>query len=75
MKPNVEAIKALIDEKFGGNRSRFAEAIGVDRTQVTRVLNEGVGIGKLFIGGMMKYCKANGLNFDDYFIYSECEKN
>jgi hypothetical protein len=75
MRPNIEAIQALIDERFGGNRSRFAEAIGVDRTQVTMILNKGVGVGKLFIGGMMSYCKANNLNFDDFFFYPQCEKS
>jgi hypothetical protein len=75
MKPNIEAIQNLINNNFGGNRSKFAKAIGVDRTQVSIVLNTGAGAGALFIGGLLAYCKKNNLEFEDYFFYPEREKS
>lgn len=74
MKLNIEAIRVLINENFSGNRSAFAKAIGVDRTQVSLLLNKGTGAGALFIGGLIAYCKNNGLDFEKYIFLPEREK-
>lgn len=67
-KPNVEKIKELIDKKFNGNQSKFAQAIGVERSQVSRILKNGKGAGAMFFGGLMKYCEQEGLQFKDYIF-------
>lgn len=69
MKVNIKAIEELLNEKFDGNQTAFAEAIKVERTHVNKVLkNDGKGAGALFCGAIIKYCNENNLNFNDYIF-------
>ena len=68
MKPNVNNIRELINEKFGGNQSSFARTIGVDRTQVSMLLNHGDKVGAKFYGGLLALCEQEGLNYKNYII-------
>lgn len=70
MKPNVNQIQKLIDEKFEGNKSAFAETIGVERSQISHMLNHGNCVGAKFFGGLYLYCEKNSLNFKDYIFLS-----
>lgn len=68
---NIEAVQQLIDEKFRGNVSWFAEEIGVDRSYVLALLkHEGnVNKSKKIIVNLMAYCKKNNLDFEKYIIF------
>jgi hypothetical protein len=68
MEPNVEKITELLKEKFNDNKAAMAEAVGVDRAQIFNIVCKGKGAGAQFFGGLMRYCKDNGLNFEDYIF-------
>ncbi|TCO69544.1 hypothetical protein [Marinisporobacter balticus] len=68
MKPNILKIQKLVDEKFEGNKTSFARSIGVKRSQVSVILNDGVGAGIKFFGGLIKYCDEHNLNFREYIF-------
>ena len=68
MKPNVAAIKELIEDEFDGNQSALAREINVDRTQVSKLLKDGNGVGAQFFGGLMSYCKREGKDFEKYIF-------
>lgn len=68
MKPKIENIQTLIDTKFQGNQSKFAKAIGVDRTQVCMLLNHKKYAGAKFYGGLLAFCEKEDLNYKDYII-------
>lgn len=69
VKANVVKIKELIKINFNGNKSRFAIAVGVNRSQISTIINKnGIGAGANFFGGLMVYCESNNLNFKDYVI-------
>ena len=72
MNPNIQAIKSLIDNKFNGNKTAFAEEIGVNRSQISMIINqEGKGAGSIFYGGLFAYCDREGLNFREYIFLPE----
>jgi transcriptional regulator with XRE-family HTH domain len=66
IKPIVSAIDKLINEKFDGNQSKFAREINVDRSQVSKFLKDGTGIGAKFLGKFMSYCKRENEDFEEY---------
>ena len=68
MIPNIGELQKLVDEKFEGNKSAFAQAIGIERSQVSRILKDGTGAGAMFFGGLMNYCEAVNLNFHQYIF-------
>lgn len=69
MEVNIEALRKLLEEKFGGNQTAFAEATGIERTHVNKVLkNNGKGAGALFCGAIIKYCSENNLEYTNYIF-------
>ncbi len=68
MRPNIDAIKELVNEKFEGNKAAFGLAIGVDRAQVSKLLKDGTGAGALFFGCLMVYCEKEGLEFRNFIF-------
>lgn len=68
MKPNINNIRKLINEKFNGNQSDFARTIGVDRTQICMLLNHGDRVGAKFYGGLLALCEQEGLDYKKYII-------
>lgn len=70
MEVNVEAIQELINEKFRGNVSWFAEEIQVDKTYVASILNhKREAKSNKFIVGIINYCKKNNLDYESYIIF------
>jgi len=69
MKPNISELQKLVDDKFGGNKSYFANAIGVNRGQVSKVLKDGTCAGSLFFGGLIVYCERENLDFKRFIHY------
>jgi Fe-S cluster assembly ATPase SufC len=66
MDVNRQKVHELMKSKCAGNYNRFARELGVDPSHLYRYLNTGIGGGKKILMSIMKYCKTNGLNFDDY---------
>lgn len=69
MRVNIEAVKQLINAKFRGNKTWFAEAIKMDATYVTNILNnpEKSGSDK-FCNSLIKFCELNNLDFKKYIF-------
>jgi len=63
LEPNIEEITKIVEKKFSGNKSLFAKAIGVERSQISRILKDGTGAGAQFFGGLMSWCEREGENF------------
>jgi hypothetical protein len=74
MIPNIPSLNELIQERFEGNKSAFATAIGVGRTQVSKVLNNGVGAGSNFFGGLIRYCELERIDFKKYIFLDNSVK-
>lgn len=71
MEVNIEALKKLLEEKFQGNQTTFAEATGLERTHVNKVFkNNGKGAGAIFCGAIIKYCNNNNLDYQEYIFLS-----
>lgn len=69
MRVNIEELKRLLEEKFKGNQTAFAEATGLERTHVNKVFkNKGKGAGATFCGAIIKYCNDNNLNYHKYIF-------
>jgi hypothetical protein len=75
MEANKNKIQDLINEKFNGNKSAFAKAIGVERSQISALINHGKCVGAKFYGGLIAYCEQNKLDFRDYIFLPSCVKN
>ncbi|MHB1126520.1 MAG: hypothetical protein ACYC2T_06115 [Bacillota bacterium] len=69
LRPNVAELQKLVDDMFGGNKSDFATAIGVDRGQVSKVLKDGTHAGSLFFGGLLNFCEKKRLDFKMFVYY------
>lgn len=66
MEVNREKVFDLMNSHCAGNYNRFARELGVDPSHLYRYLNTGVGGGKKILMSVMKYCKANKLDFEEY---------
>lgn len=66
MEVNRQKIRELMKIRCEGNYNRFARELGVDPSHLYRFINSGVGGGKKILMSVMKYCKMNGLDFEDY---------
>ncbi len=69
MKVNIKAVNHLIDTHFRGNKTWFAEEIGIDRAYLTRILNgKEIDYSPKCIRCLTAYCESNNLNYKDYII-------
>lgn len=68
MKPNIDKIKELLEKHFNGNKAAFAKAIGIERSQISTLLNHGGTVGAKFYGGLIAYCDSHGLDFREYIF-------
>lgn len=69
MEIKIEALLELLKQRFNNNQSVFAQTLGLERTHVNKVLkNNGKGAGAIFCGALIKYCKENELNYEDYIF-------
>ncbi len=69
MKINLGAINTLLREKFNNNQAEMAKQLGISRYQLNTILNHnGDCAGKKVIGAIIKFCKNNGYNFEDYIF-------
>lgn len=56
----------LMETYFSGNYNRFARELSVDPSHLHRFINSGVGGGKKIVGATIRFCKLNGLNYEEY---------
>ncbi len=68
MIPNLKKLNTLVEKQYGGNKSAFAKALGMERSHVSHVLKDGTGAGAMFFGALIKYCEESNLNFKDYIF-------
>jgi hypothetical protein len=66
MEVNRIKVHELMKANCEGNYNRFARELGVDPSHLYRFLTTGVGGGKKILMSVMKYCKLNGLDIEDY---------
>lgn len=67
---NADAVQDLINEKFRGNVSWFADEIGVDKTYISAILkHEGKIDSYKTIVGIIAYCKKNNIDHERFIIF------
>ena len=66
MKINGPKVMELMNTYFDGNYNRFGRELGIDPSHLYRFLNNGVGGGKKLAGAIIRFCKAKGLDFEEY---------
>jgi hypothetical protein len=66
MEVNRQKVRDLMNISCAGNYNRFARELGVDPSHLYRFLKTGVGGGKKILMSVIKYCKVNGLDFEEY---------
>lgn len=70
MQINIEAIRTLIQEKYRGNQTFFAEILSVDAHYFNQIMK-----GKQKASSpktcrcVIEYCKNNNLEIDKYIIF------
>ena len=66
---DVNAVNTLVNEKFRGNKSWFAEEIGVDVSYVNQILNKkAIDHSPTMVKAIMKYCNENNLDEKKYIF-------
>lgn len=66
MKANRNKVFELMNTYCDGNYNRFGRELQLDPSHLYRFLNTGVGGGKKLVGAIIRFCKENNLNFEDY---------
>jgi hypothetical protein len=66
MEVKRENVIVLMKDNYGGNYNRFARELKVDPSHLYRFLTTGVGGGKKIISSIIKFCKDNEINFEEY---------
>ena len=68
MNLNVEALKKLMQEKYGGNYNAFARATGVNVALLYRIMTGQGNAGLKTINELVAFFKANDLKVEDYIF-------
>ncbi len=69
MKVNVINLNRLIEEKFRGNQTFFAETSKIDRSYLNQILNNRVSNNSPKVcNAIIKFCENNNLNYKDFII-------
>lgn len=55
----------------GLSYGKFSKDIGVDVSQLHRIINNGSEAGPKFLGKFAMYCEKNKLNFSDFIFFNE----
>lgn len=75
MQINIEKVKKLIEEKFRGNQTFFAETIGIDRHYLNQILlkRQKASSPKL-CNAIINYCIDNNLKKEEYIFFTTMVK-
>ena len=68
MELNREAVQELMDERFGGNYSRFSKALGVSPSYVHKVLTKEKKCGVKFYSGIINWCLKHDVEYTKYIF-------
>lgn len=70
MEINIIELQKLIDEKYRGNQSWFAEEIGINPSYLNEILNnkKSAKSNKLCLA-IIKWCENNKENYRKYIIF------
>ena len=69
MELNMGALNILLREKFNGNQAEMARKLGISKYQLNIIINtNGTHAGKKVFGAILKYCKVNNYNYEDYIF-------
>lgn len=66
MEINKDRLWQLLDDAADGNYRKLARLLGVQVSQLHKVLNKNSKAGPVFLGRLRRYCKDTGLNFDEF---------
>lgn len=72
METNIAALQELIKNDFRGNKSWFAEEIGIDRSYLNEILNKrkSASSNKLCLS-IIKWCAKTKRDYRKYIIFFE----
>jgi len=65
-----DALRRLVEERFGGNMTTCARAARVSTSTVSRVINGETRMGGRLLRGIMGYLERNKLQYSDYFSFN-----
>lgn len=69
MKVNIQALQELIEKKYRGNQSFFAEEAKIDRSYLNQLLNGKINNNSPKIcNSIIDYCEKNKLNYKIYIF-------
>ena len=71
MKVNIQALQELIEKKYRGNQSFFAEEANIDRSYLNQLLNGKISNDSPKIcNSIINYCEKNKLNYKGYIFFN-----
>lgn len=69
MEINIGAFNTLLKTVFNNNQAEMGRKLGVSKSQINVIIRtKGRNAGKKVIGGIIKFCKENNLDFMDYIF-------
>lgn len=68
-----ELLKKIMEEK-GWSKKRFAVELEINYSYFYRILNGERNPGSKFISGFLKFCRENGLSFEEYVYINLAKK-
>ena len=73
MRLNHEEFRKLFRDRFNGNYHEASRQLGINISQVHRIITKDTekGAGLLFVGRLIQWCKANGID-EEVFFYHDC---
>lgn len=63
---NVRRVYDYINEKYEGNMTAYARAVGLSASTITRLVNGENVAGAKVINKIIEYCKKNGLDYMEF---------
>lgn len=68
MEINKDRLWKLLDDAAEGKYRKLARLLGVQVSQLHKVLNKDSKAGPVFLGKLRTFCKENSLNFDEFVL-------
>lgn len=65
MNLNIKAFEDLFQNEFGGNYHEAERQLGIDASQLHRVLKQGKGAGLLFMTRLSNWCVKKGIDYGE----------
>lgn len=65
----------FMKDNYGGVYREFARDLGVEASQLHRILNGDNQAGVVFLGRLHKYCKQKGIDFQEFIFFEQGVNN